>query len=119
VSDEKTPGAPEGALDVTDPAAPEPPVADLASGADVEPATPTAANPLAVPDVVDASMAPEPTPTVSATDASWSRPAGSAAPPPFPASPSADANAERPEVLVGAAFAGGLVVAMLLKRLGR
>jgi len=26
---------------------------------------------------------------------------------------------ERPEVLVGAAFAGGLVLAMILKRLGR
>jgi hypothetical protein len=26
---------------------------------------------------------------------------------------------ERPEILVGAAFAGGLVVALVLKRLGR
>ena len=37
-----------------------------------------------------------------------------------PSSPSLPASAaERPEVLVGAAFAGGLITAMLLKRLGR
>jgi hypothetical protein len=35
-----------------------------------------------------------------------------------PSSP-LDSAAERPEVLVGAAFAGGLITAMLLKRLGR
>lgn len=38
--------------------------------------------------------------------------------------PAADASpspspAERPEVLVGAAFAGGVVLALLLKRAGR
>ena len=31
----------------------------------------------------------------------------------------APSAAERPEVLVGAAFAGGLITAILLKRLGR
>ena len=36
-----------------------------------------------------------------------------------PPSSSAASAAERPEVLVGAAFAGGLITAMLLKRLGR
>ncbi|MCW2957622.1 MAG: hypothetical protein JWP18_425 [Solirubrobacterales bacterium] len=71
------------------------------------------------PEPLAAQIAPEPTPTVSAAEASWSRPAGSAAPPPVSAPPSGDALADRPEVLVGAAFAGGLVVAMILKRLGR
>jgi hypothetical protein len=40
--------------------------------------------------------------------------AGPGAVPPLP--PSAD---ERPEIAVGAAFAGGLALALLLKRLGR
>jgi hypothetical protein len=62
--------------------------------------------------------APEPTPTVSAAEASWSRPAGSAAQTPTSA-PTGDALADRPEVLVGAAFAGGFVAALFLKRLGR
>jgi hypothetical protein len=35
------------------------------------------------------------------------------------AAASDDTFAERPEVFVGAAFAGGLLVAQLLKRLGR
>ncbi len=33
--------------------------------------------------------------------------------------PSGDALAERPEALVGAAFAGGVLAAMILKRLAR
>jgi hypothetical protein len=50
--------------------------------------------------------------------------AGPTPPPPPAASfdgPSLGATSapERPEVLVGAAFAGGLITAMLLKRLGR
>ena len=49
-------------------------------------------------------------------------------PGPVPGSPAAveahaaaesDVFAQRPEVFVGAAFAGGLVLAQLLKRLGR
>lgn len=48
---------------------------------------------------------------------------GSEQPPPVYAAPPADGRAdanggERPEVLVGAAFAGGLVLALILKRLG-
>ena len=56
---------------------------------------------------------PQPTPTVSHEQQTASRPAGSALP---------DGGVpiqERPEAMVGAAFAGGLVVALILKRLGR
>ena len=52
------------------------------------------------------------TPTSAAPDpgaAAWQQPADS---PPA-------VEDERPEVLVGAAFAGGLVAAMILKRFGR
>ena len=51
-----------------------------------------------------AGPAPSPPPTASFDGPSSSIPASAA---------------ERPEVLVGAAFAGGLITAMLLKRLGR
>jgi hypothetical protein len=36
-----------------------------------------------------------------------------------PSVPPSPAAADRPEVVVGAAFAGGLAFALLLKRLGR
>jgi len=55
----------------------------------------------------------EPTPTVAHDQQTASHPAGSALP---------DGGVpiqERPEAMVGAAFAGGLVLAMILKRLGR
>jgi hypothetical protein len=44
--------------------------------------------------------------------------------PPWPPEPSAQESAagvaaERPELILGAAFAGGLVLAMILKRLAR
>jgi hypothetical protein len=52
----------------------------------------------------NAGPTPEPTPAAS-FDGPYSTAGASAA--------------ERPEVLVGAAFAGGLITAMLLKRLGR
>ena len=55
----------------------------------------------------------EPTPTVGHDQQTKSHPAGSAAP------ESGIPTTERPEVLVGAAFAGGLVTALILKRLGR
>jgi hypothetical protein len=68
----------------------------------------------------NAGPTPEPTPTVSPSDATTQRPAGTAAPSASFDGPSAVSSAaERPEVLVGAAFAGGLITAMLLKRLGR
>jgi hypothetical protein len=66
-----------------------------------------------------AGPTPEPTPTVTVVASTPARPAGSAA---------ADASSsselpfgippDRPEILVGAAFAGGLVAAFILKRLG-
>ena len=56
---------------------------------------------------------PQPTPTVSHEQQTASHPAGSSLP---------DGGVpiqERPEALVGGAFAGGLLVALILKRLGR
>ena len=63
---------------------------------------------------------PTPTPTVPATEATTARPAGSVAGSageqgtemPFGIPP------DRPEILVGAAFAGGLLAAIILKRFG-
>jgi hypothetical protein len=63
-----------------------------------------------------AGPTPQPTATVPVTHATPSAPAGTAAGEsdalPFGIPP------DRPEILVGAAFAGGLVAAMILKRLG-
>ena len=53
----------------------------------------------------------EPTPTVAGGDQTASHPAGSAQP------AGGVPVTERPEALVGAAFAGGLVVAMLLRKI--
>jgi hypothetical protein len=63
---------------------------------------------------------PEPTPVVGAADATPEQPAGTAAggidlPGPLANLP----IEEHPEILVGAAFAGGIVAAFILKRLGR
>jgi hypothetical protein len=63
---------------------------------------------------------PAPTPTVPAAEATTVQPAGSVAAPgageggelPFGIPP------DRPEILVGAAFAGGVLAAIILKRLG-
>jgi hypothetical protein len=64
----------------------------------------------------EARPAPEPTPTVPPAGATPGHPAGSA----LPGGPAvAEVAEQRPEVLVGAAFAGGLVVAMILKRITR
>ena len=64
---------------------------------------------------------PEPTPVVTESDATATHPVGTAAPP--YAAPEYDATsespAEKPEVQAAAAFAGGLVFALILKRLGR
>jgi hypothetical protein len=61
----------------------------------------------------------DPTPTIAPSAATTSHPAGTAAPDP-PAFSSPDAAAgPPPEALVGAAFAGGLLSAFVLKRLGR
>ena len=56
---------------------------------------------------------PQPTPTVSHEQQTASHPAGSALP------TGGVPITERPEAMVGAAFAGGLLVALILKRLGR
>ena len=59
---------------------------------------------------------PEPTPTVTVVASSPAHPPGTAADQPselpFGIPP------DRPEILVGAAFAGGLVAAFILRRLG-
>jgi hypothetical protein len=71
--------------------------------------SPTTAGPSPTP-------APEPTPTVTVVSSSPNRPPGTAAEEPtelpFGIPP------DRPEILVGAAFAGGLVAAFILRRLG-
>ncbi|MEA2229445.1 MAG: hypothetical protein QOH46_668 [Solirubrobacteraceae bacterium] len=67
-----------------------------------------------------AAPTPQPTPTVPAAGATTVHPVGTAAPSgagatdelPFGIPP------DRPEILVGAAFAGGLLAAIILKRLG-
>lgn len=79
---------------------------------------PAASPPSPVSPPSPASPSPvEPTPTVPAAEASPAHPAGSASPYPSPAA--AEAPLDRPEVQVGLAFAGGLLAAMILKRLGR
>ncbi|HEV7753006.1 MAG TPA: hypothetical protein VGO71_15780 [Baekduia sp.] len=68
--------------------------------------------------VAEPAAAPviEPTPTVGAADATWSQPAGSALLDGAPAGAPVDPN---PEKLVGKAFAGGLVAALILGRLAK
>lgn len=60
-----------------------------------------------------AGPTPEPTPTVPASEASWSQPAGTA----WDAGEGGAGAAERPEVMVGAAFAGGLLAALIARKL--
>jgi hypothetical protein len=63
---------------------------------------------------------PEPTPVVGPSDATTARPAGTAADGATLPGPLANLPIEEhPEILVGAAFAGGVVAAFVLKRLGR
>ncbi len=86
-----------------------------------DPKRPPAPAPFAWPPAIAAS---EPTPTVAAADASWSRPAGTASRGPAgTAAPDAEAAGaaftDRPEVQVGAAFVGGFFAALILKRVGR
>ena len=62
-----------------------------------------------------AGPTPQPTPTVTVTRSTPANPPGTAAEDnalPFGIPP------DRPEILVGAAFAGGVVAAIILKRLG-
>jgi hypothetical protein len=63
---------------------------------------------------------PVPTPVVGASEATVERPAGTAAGDGSTSNPLDRLPVEEhPEILVGAAFAGGLVAAFILKRLGR
>ncbi|MEY2443295.1 MAG: hypothetical protein QOJ46_2721 [bacterium] len=103
------PSPPEPAVDsdaVELPAASEPPVPLTIQHSTPRPdAPPPAANP-----IVDVSAAP------GATAPSYD---GHAAEPPAdPLQPVKVLAAERPELVVGAAFAGGILAAMILRRLG-
>ena len=80
----------------------------MSEGAD--PFVPTAAAP--EPEQAVPVEPVEPTPTVGAADATFDRPAGSALLDAQPVDP-------HPEKLVGAAFAGGLVTAVVLKVLAK
>jgi len=90
------------------------------------PAAPTRANapiiPPAAPTRVNAPVIP-PTPTMPppVTTTATGEAVGSAfdghAPEP-PMNPLGDIASQRPEILVGAAFAGGILAAMILRRLG-
>ena len=63
---------------------------------------------------------PEPTPVVDPADATTEHPPGTAADGSGLPGPLANLPIEEhPEILVGAAFAGGIVAAFILKRLGR
>jgi hypothetical protein len=62
---------------------------------------------------------PQPTPVVGQGEASFEQPAGTAASGGLPGPLANLPVEEHPEILVGAAFAGGIVAAIVLKRLGR
>jgi hypothetical protein len=63
---------------------------------------------------------PQPTPVVGPGDASFEQPPGTAASGgPLPGPLANLPVEEHPEILVGAAFAGGIVAAFFLRRLGR
>jgi hypothetical protein len=63
---------------------------------------------------------PEPTPVIGAAEATTERPAGTAANSIALPGPLANLPVEEhPEILVGAAFAGGVIAAFILKRFGR
>jgi hypothetical protein len=65
-----------------------------------------------------AGPTPEPTPTVTVVASTPAHSAGSAAPDDSTSALPFGIPEDRPEILVGAAFAGGLVAAIILKRLG-
>ena len=64
-----------------------------------------------------AGPTPEPTPTVTVVSSSPTHPAGTATGESTSELPFGIPE-DRPEILVGAAFAGGLLAAIILKRLG-
>ena len=65
-----------------------------------------------------AGPTPQPTPTVTVVASSPARPAGSAAADESSSALPFGIPEDRPEILVGAAFAGGIVAAFILTRLG-
>jgi hypothetical protein len=116
--------AAEPATEVRPPAeaaSPAPPVPPAAAAASVPPVPPAAAAP-AVPPVPPAAAAasvppvppPSPAPGASSTGDAPVTASGLPNPHGLP-----EIAVERPEVAVGAAFVGGLVLAMILKRLAR
>ena len=102
------------------PAPPAPPVAAAPPKPPVAPVAPAAAVPVIPPAPVKAP-APVTPPPPAHVSPSTAEAVGSAfdghAPEP-PMNPLGDIAAERPEILVGAAFAGGILAAMILRRLG-
>jgi hypothetical protein len=109
VTDQSQSGPPEGADAGSEPVAdvpaalgPDAPVEAPAAVAPLEPDDPPVVSPAPAP-------APAPVPPVSDWRPEDDRSSGG---------PAAMA-AERPEIAVGAAFAGGLVLALILKRLAR
>ena len=62
---------------------------------------------------------PQPTPVVGASDASTDQPPGTAAAGGLPGPLANLPVEEHPEILVGAAFAGGIVAAFIRRRLRR
>jgi hypothetical protein len=62
---------------------------------------------------------PQPTPVVEPGDATFEQPPGTAGGVTLPGPLANLPVEEHPEILVGAAFAGGIVAAFLLKRLSR
>lgn len=100
---------PRADMGTADPQAVEPPVTDTGAAE----TDPFAADRPAAGRLVGMS-APEPTPIIPVSESSFGRPPGTA----LPTEGAADAEevSPRPEVMAGAAFAGGLAVAMLIRR---
>jgi hypothetical protein len=115
-------------------AVPEPPASDPAAAADEAPQA--APEPAPIPEEPPAPVAPapeplppapvppEPEPPPVAAEADAPIEAVGAGQPPFestwdPGDGGGASAAQRPEVLVGAAFVGGLALAILIRRLGR
>ncbi len=82
----------------------------LADPAAIDPAV---ADPSAADAMAAGVSVPEPTPVIPVSESSFRQPPGTALP---TGAADAEGVAARPEVLAGAAFAGGLVVAMIIRR---
>lgn len=78
-----------------------------------DPHAPTSAGP---DPASDWTVSADPTPVVNPSEASWRQPPGSAM---LDGAEAGAPDAPKPEVLLGAAFAGGLLAGVVLKRLTR